>query len=90
MRTFEFKDGKSSKFWNIDLSGTEFTVVYGKIGTAGQTQTKSFPTDDKARAAHDKLVAEKTGKGYVETTTGATAAAAPSRSLRSLRCSGFA
>ncbi len=68
MRTFEFKEGKSAKFWNIDLKGNAFTVTYGRLGTAGQTQSKSFPDAGKDQAAHDKLIAEKTAKGYVETT----------------------
>src|SRR5215472_15320381 len=67
MRTFEFKEGKSNKFWNIELQGKQFTVAFGKIGTQGQTQTKEFADEAKAKAAHDKLVAEKLGKGYVET-----------------------
>ena len=77
MRTFEFKDGKSNKFWNIEREGKSFTVTYGRIGTDGQAQTKDFLSEDKAQAAHDKLVAEKVGKGYVETTSG-TVAATPS------------
>lgn len=68
MRTFQFSDAKSHKFWNIDVSGSSFTVTYGKVGTAGQTQTKSFPTPEKAQAEADKLIREKTGKGYRETT----------------------
>lgn len=68
MRTFQFSDAKSHKFWTIDVNGTDFTVTYGKVGTAGQTQTKSFPNADKARAEADKLIREKTGKGYRETT----------------------
>ena len=68
MRTFVFTDDKSNKFWNIDLSGTGFTVTFGKVDTKGQTQRKDFPDEDKAQKAHDKLVAEKLGKGYVETT----------------------
>ena len=75
MRTFVFTDDKSNKFWNIDLQGTAFTVTFGKVGTKGQTQAKDFPDAAAARKAHDKLVAEKLGKGYVET----TAAAAPAR-----------
>src|SRR5262245_32071776 len=74
MRTFEFKDGKSNKFWNIELTGNSYTVTFGRIGTAGQTQTKDFPSEEKAQAAYDKLVAEKTGKGYVETSSGKVAA----------------
>jgi uncharacterized protein (TIGR02996 family) len=68
MRTFTFSDGKANKFWNIELQETQFTVTYGRAGTQGQTQTKTFATAAKAQAAHDKLVKEKLAKGYVETT----------------------
>lgn len=80
MRTFEFNDGKSKKFWNIELEGASFTVTYGRIGATGQTQTKDFSSDSKAQAAYDKLVAEKLGKGYVETIAGPAATAAPTTS----------
>jgi predicted DNA-binding WGR domain protein len=66
MRRFELSEGKSNKFWEISLEGSAFTVRYGKIGSAGTTQTKSWPSAAKARAEHDKLVAEKLKKGYVE------------------------
>jgi uncharacterized protein (TIGR02996 family) len=68
MRTFQYSDAKSHKFWTIDVQGTAFTVTYGKVGSAGQVQTKTFPTAPKARAEADKLIAEKTRKGYVELT----------------------
>ena len=68
MRTFQFSDAKSHKFWTIDVTGTAFTVTYGKIGTAGQTQIKEWPTAEKAQSEAEKLVREKTGKGYTETT----------------------
>jgi uncharacterized protein (TIGR02996 family) len=68
MRTFQYSDATSHKFWNIEVTGKSFTVTFGKIGTAGQTQTKTFPTTDKAQAEADKLIKEKTKKGYVETT----------------------
>ena len=66
MRRFELVDGKSEKFWEIAVEAASFTVRYGRIGAAGQTQTKSFATDAKAAAEAAKLVKEKTGKGYVE------------------------
>jgi uncharacterized protein (TIGR02996 family) len=78
MRTFTFSDGKSNKFWNIDLQGKAFTVQYGKIGTTGQTQIKEFADAATAQKEHDKLVAEKLKKGYAETTTDA-ATKAPAR-----------
>ncbi len=66
MRRFEFKEGTSSKFWEVDVEGKDLTVRFGKIGTNGQTQTKSFPTAEKATSERDKLIKEKTSKGYAE------------------------
>jgi predicted DNA-binding WGR domain protein len=66
MRRFELKDATSSKFWEVDVEGKDLTVRFGKIGTNGQTQTKSFPTAEKATSERDKLIKEKTGKGYAE------------------------
>jgi uncharacterized protein (TIGR02996 family) len=83
MRTFEFDDGKSHKFWNIELTGTSFTVTYGKVGSKGQTQTKSFPDAARAQKEHDKLVAEKLKKGYSETTPASTPASPLRQALES-------
>jgi uncharacterized protein (TIGR02996 family) len=71
VRTFTFSDQKSHKFWNIDLQGSAFTVTYGRQGTAGQTQTKTFADAAAAQREHDKLVKEKLAKGYKETTPAA-------------------
>jgi len=68
MRTFQYSDAKSHKFWNIEVSGTSFTVTYGKVGSSGQTQTKNFASAEKAQAEADKLIREKVKKGYMETT----------------------
>lgn len=65
-RYFEFVGGGSSKFWEIEVTGTAFVTRYGKIGTAGQRTEKSFATDERARQEAEKLVVEKTKKGYVE------------------------
>lgn len=65
-RRFEFSDDKSNKYWEVQLHGTGFTVVYGRIGTAGQTQTKDFGTNEKALKEYEKLVDEKLKKGYEE------------------------
>ncbi len=66
-RRFEFVEGKSSKFWEVSVDGCEMTVRYGRIGTAGTSKVKSFADAAAARREADKLIAEKTGKGYVET-----------------------
>lgn len=65
-RQLVFMDSKSSKFWNIQLDGVSHTVTYGRIGTDGQSKTKEFPSEDKAKKEFDKLVAAKLGKGYVD------------------------
>ncbi|EKO78168.1 MULTISPECIES: WGR domain-containing protein [unclassified Leptospira] len=61
-----FKDDKSDKFWNIEVDGTSFTVTYGKAGTSGQTQTKSFDNEEKCLKEAEKLLSEKLKKGYLE------------------------
>ncbi|EMY77941.1 WGR domain protein [Leptospira weilii serovar Ranarum str. ICFT] len=61
-----YKDDKSDKFWNIEVSGNSFTVTYGKIGTAGQTQTKTFGSEEECAKEANELLSEKLKKGYVE------------------------
>src|SRR5687767_1175626 len=48
-RHFEFVGGKSSKFWEVSQSGNEMTTRWGRIGTDGQSKTKTFA--DAAAAA---------------------------------------
>src|SRR5262245_42795515 len=68
MRRFEFSEGSSHKFWAVDVADNVLTVQYGKIGTAGQTQVKTLASAAAAETQAAKLSAEKTGKGYRETT----------------------
>ena len=65
-RMFEFSDGKSNKFWEIAVEGTDVTVRYGRMGSDGQTKTKSFADEDAANAHAEKSIVQKTGKGYEE------------------------
>ncbi|MDB4992718.1 MAG: ligase, partial [Myxococcaceae bacterium] len=75
-RRFEFVEGGSSKFWEVSVDGSSFTVTFGRIGTAGQTKTKDCDDDADAQAEANKLIAEKTKKGYAEVGGGAAAKAA--------------
>jgi DNA ligase-1 len=65
-RYFECVEGGSSKFWEVSVNGNIVTTRWGKIGTAGQTKTKTYATTEKARIEADKLLDEKTAKGYEE------------------------
>lgn len=63
-RHLEFSDGSSNKFWEIEISGNDVTTRWGRIGTDGQSKTKSFPNAAAAQKEYDKLLKEKLGKGY--------------------------
>jgi predicted DNA-binding WGR domain protein len=65
-RRFEFVGGTSAKFWEIQLAGKDVTVRYGRLGTDGQTQTKSFASEEKAQQHVEKTIASKVAKGYQE------------------------
>lgn len=81
MRQFELVEGSSSKFWEVELDGLNLTVRFGRIGTAGQTKTKTFSDAMAARKEHDKLLKEKVAKGYAEAggATGNAPVAVPAR-----------
>ncbi len=65
-RYFEFVGGTSAKFWEVSQSGCDVTTRWGRIGSAGQSQVKSFADEAAAAKAVERLIGEKTGKGYVE------------------------
>jgi predicted DNA-binding WGR domain protein len=65
-RHFVLINDTARKFWDMTLSGKSFTVRFGRIGTSGQTQSKTFSDEAKAKLAADYLVREKLRKGYVE------------------------
>jgi predicted DNA-binding WGR domain protein len=65
-RRFEFVEGSSSKFWEVRRDGDDVVVRYGRIGSTGQSVRKMFKDADSADRHVEKLVREKTGKGYVE------------------------
>jgi DNA ligase-1 len=65
-RRFEFVEGNSAKFWEISTNGMDVTVTFGRLGTDGQTQTKTLPDAEAAAKHANKLIGEKTKKGYQE------------------------
>ena len=66
-RRFECAEGTSNKFWEVSVSGCDLTTCWGKAGTDGQSKTKTFADPARAQGEAGRLVAEKVGKGYVET-----------------------
>ena len=66
MRHFIYQDEKSHKFRAVEQQGNELHISWGKVGTKGQSQIKSFSDAAAAEKAELKLIAEKVKKGYVE------------------------
>jgi DNA ligase-1 len=67
VRRFEYVDAKASKFWEVSVRGCDMTTSWGKIGSSGQSKTKTFKDETAAQAQAARLIEEKTGDGYVET-----------------------
>jgi len=65
-RRFEFTGGSSRKFWSVSQENESLHIRYGRIGTNGQSQTKTFADPARAEREMTKLITEKTGKGYIE------------------------
>jgi predicted DNA-binding WGR domain protein len=62
----EFNDAKSNKFWQVKVEGTEVLIEYGKIGTEGRENKKSFENSTEALEFAEKKLKEKLKKGYIE------------------------
>ncbi|HAX4942890.1 DUF4132 domain-containing protein [Escherichia coli] len=77
MKTYIYQDEKSHKFWAVEQQGNELHINWGKVGSNGQSQVKSFADAAAAEKAELKLIAEKTKKGYVEEVSVMTATFAP-------------
>lgn len=69
-------DENSNKFWHITQDGSDVTTVWGRVGEAGQTKVKSFPSSYEAEDFYAKKIHEKERKGY---TIQRTVGAAPTR-----------
>ena len=71
--------GGAHKFYEVTVEHLVVSVRYGRIGAAGQTQTSTFATVEKARAAAAKKIGEKVRKGYAPAVQGQRAARSVTR-----------
>lgn len=62
---YEFIGGTSRKFWFVGVVGKVVFVVFGRIGSEGQTTTKVLHSETAAREYAWLKAQEKLGKGYV-------------------------
>ena len=52
------------RYGNQIKYGAQLTVRFGKLGAAGQTQVKDLGSEAAAQREAEKLIREKTKKGY--------------------------
>ncbi len=65
-RYFECTEKGSSKFWEVAVTGKDQVVRFGRIGSAGQVLTKTFPDPAAADRDTERMIQEKLRKGYKE------------------------
>ena len=81
----EFSDGSSHKFWSVSTEDCTVTVVFGKIGTAGQTQIKEFGSSEEAEKQAQRQAASKIAKGYAPATPPETIGAGSDAAAKSAK-----
>lgn len=59
-----YQDQKSHKFWIVQQKENELHLNWGRVGTLGQSQVKSFDNNELAEKAKAKLIKDKKKKGY--------------------------
>jgi predicted DNA-binding WGR domain protein len=67
---YEFADGRTSKFWEIQIRDKAYVIRYGKLGSAGRTVERQFTSQQDAEEAAAALVRAKLKKGYREVSGG--------------------
>ncbi len=65
-RRFEFNEDRSSKFWEIELDGTNVNTWWGWIKTQPEQHTKECESAEEARELYDRLIADKQRVGFEE------------------------
>lgn len=61
---FELIDGPHCKFWTVEVIDEHYLATFGRIGTDGQTQVKSFSTHGQAMRKAEAMIIAKESKGY--------------------------
>lgn len=64
-KRFAFADETSNKFWEAAVDDARLIIRFGRIGTKGQVQVKTYKDAEQAEREREKMIREKTGKGYV-------------------------
>lgn len=69
-RTFLNQEGESNKLWTVQVTGTSYTVTFGKVGAKARENTKQFPDEESCIKEVEKLILDKQRGGYKELQAG--------------------
>ena len=64
MARFEYVEGGSQKFWEIEVDGRWVTTRWGRLGTRGQRTSRQHADAETADRRAKSLVRQKRHKGY--------------------------
>jgi len=64
MARYEYREGSSQKFWEIEKKDKKVIVRFGRIGSKGQEKVKSFKNSWEASNYRTAQIKAKTRKGY--------------------------
>lgn len=66
--TLMYADPKNNnyKFYKILVTGSNLTIIYGRVGSVGVTSKKSFYSNDGANSEAKRVMKAKMKKGYVD------------------------
>jgi len=59
-----FTDETSNKFWEAATDGSKLIVRFGRVGTRGQIQIKTFVNEAAVNTEKEKMIRGKETKGY--------------------------
>jgi predicted DNA-binding WGR domain protein len=63
-----FQSGDGERFWEIAQDKLQLQIRFGKSGTRGQVQIKSFISEAEAATIKEELMREQIGLGYKKMT----------------------
>ena len=58
----EFLQGRPSKFWEVSRSGNTMTLRWDRIGSTGQSKTKTFANEQAAADVISVIIGEQTAE----------------------------
>lgn len=88
-RRFEYQNRaeNSHKFWEVETTGNDTVVRYGRITAEGSVQVKMFRSEREAESYAYKMINEKLGKGYLEVRAASNSGPTTARAAAAARAS---